>query len=104
MIEVFEAEQELQELRAIPAAMAEQLRVQNGSIAAKDTQTAALTEQAAKLTTQIEELTHKKNSNYSSKPPSEGRLDIRTGKRRSSGSRNRFKWMCADKAAVKSPG
>ena len=101
-MEVFEAEQELQELRAVPAAMAEQLRVQNGSIAAKDTQTAALTEQDEKLTTQIEELTHKKNSNYSSKPPSEGSLDIRTGKRRSSRSRNRFGWMYADKTALKS--
>ena len=104
MIEVFEAEQELQELRAILAAMAEQLRAQSKSIAAKDAQIAALTEQAAKLTTQIEELTNKKNHNNSSRPPSEGRLDIRTGKRWSSGSRNRFEWMCADKAALKSPG
>ena len=101
-MEVFEAEQELQELRAVPAAMAEQLRVQNGSIAAKDTQTAALTEQAAKLTTQIEELTHNKNSNNSSKPPSEGSLDIRTGKRWSSGSGNRFGCMYTDKIALKS--
>ena len=64
-MEVFEVEQELQELRAVPAAMAEQLRVQSKSIAAKDAQIAALTEQAAKLTTQIEELTNKKNHNNS---------------------------------------
>ena len=35
-MEVFEVEQELQELREILAAMAEQFRVQNGSNAAKD--------------------------------------------------------------------
>ena len=95
-------EQELQELRAILAAMAEQLLVQSKFIAAKDAQIAALTEQAAKLTTQIEELTHKKNSNNSSSPPSEGRLDIRTGKRWSSGSGNRFGCMYTDKTALKS--
>ena len=74
-MEVFEVEQELQELRAVLAVMAEQLRMQNESIAAKDAQIAALTEQVAKLTAQIEELTHKKNSYNSSKPPSEGRLE-----------------------------
>ena len=53
----------------------EQIRILNESNAAKDAQIAALTEEVAKLTAQIEELTHKKNSNNSSKPPSEGRLE-----------------------------
>lgn len=68
-------EQELQELRAVISTLAEQLRVQNESIATKDAQIAALSEQITKLTAQIEELTHKKNSNNSSKPPSEERLE-----------------------------
>ena len=68
-------EQELQELRTVLATLAEQLRIQNEAIAAKDAQITALTEQVAKLTAQIEELTHKKNSNNSSKPPSEERLE-----------------------------
>ena len=68
-------EQELLELRTVLATLAEQLRIQNESIATKDAQIAALTEQVAKLTARIEELTHKKNSNNSSKPPSEGRLE-----------------------------
>ena len=68
-------EQELLELRTVLATLAEQLRIQNETIAAKDAQIAALTEQVAKLTARIEELTHKKNSNNSSKPPSEGRLE-----------------------------
>ncbi len=74
-MEVFEMEQELQELRAILAAMAEQLRIQSEAIAAKDAQIVALTKQVATLTARIEELTHKKNSNNSSKPPSEERLE-----------------------------
>lgn len=74
-MEVFEMEQELQELKAVLAAMSEQLRMMNDLILTKDAQIAALTEQVAKLTAQIEELTHKKNSNNSSKPPSEGRLE-----------------------------
>lgn len=68
-------ERELQELQAVIATLAEQLRLQNESIAAKDAQITALTEQVAKLTAQIEELRHKKNSSNSSKPPSEGRLE-----------------------------
>ena len=68
-------EQELQELRAILAAMAEQLRIQSEAIAAKDALIVALTEQVATLTARLEELTHKKNSNNSSKPPSEERLE-----------------------------
>ena len=74
-MEVFGMEQELQELRAVLAAMSEQLRMMNDLILTKDAQIAALTEQVAKLTARIEELTHKKNSNNSSKPPSEGRLE-----------------------------
>ena len=53
-------EQELQELRAVLAAMSEQLRMMNDLILTKDAQIAALTEQVAKLTARIEELTHKK--------------------------------------------
>ena len=53
----------------------EQIRILNESNAAKDAQIAALTEQIAKLTERIEELAHKKNSNNSSKPPSEDRLE-----------------------------
>ena len=53
----------------------EQIKILNESNAAKDAQIAALTEQVAKLTARIEELTHKKNSNNSSKPPSEERLE-----------------------------
>ena len=68
-------EQELRELRIAFSVLAEQLRVQNETMAAKDAQIAVLTEQVAKLTAQVEELTHKKNSNNSSKPPSEGRLE-----------------------------
>lgn len=68
-------EQELQELKAVLAAMSEQLRMMNDLILTKDAQIAALTEQVAKLTARIEELTHKKNSNNNSKPPSEGRLE-----------------------------
>lgn len=68
-------EQELQELRIAFSALAEQLRVQNETMATKDAQIAALTEQVAKLTAQVNEPTHKKNSNNSSKPPSEGRLE-----------------------------
>ena len=68
-------EQELQELKAVLATMSEQLRMMNDLILTKDAQIAALTEQVAKLTARIEELTHKKNSNNSSKPPSEGRLE-----------------------------
>ena len=56
-------EQELQELRAVISVLVEQLRVQNETMAAKDAQIAALTEQVAKLIARIEELTHKKNSN-----------------------------------------
>ncbi len=40
-----------------------QIRILNESNAAKDTQITALTEQVAKLTALIEELTRKKNSN-----------------------------------------
>ena len=68
-------EQELQELRAVISTLVEQLRIQNEAMADKDAQIAALTEQVAKLTARIEELMHKKNSNNSSKPPSEGRLE-----------------------------
>ena len=53
----------------------EQIRILNEANAAKDAQIAALTEQVAKLTARIEELTPQKNSNNSSKPPSEGRLE-----------------------------
>ena len=60
-------EQELRELRIAFSVLAEQLRVQNETMAAKDAQIAVLTEQVAKLTAQVEELTHKKNSNNSSK-------------------------------------
>ena len=74
-MEVFNVEQELQELRAVLSAMTEQLQMMNELIRTKDAQIAALTEQVAKLTARIEELTHKKNSNNSSKPPSEGRLE-----------------------------
>ena len=51
----------------------EQIRILNESKrnAAKDAQIVALTEQVAKLSAQIEELTHKKNSNNNSKSPSE---------------------------------
>jgi len=56
-------------------ALIEQIRILNESNAAKDAQIAALTEQVAKLTARIEELTHKKNSNNSSMPPSEERLE-----------------------------
>ena len=55
--------------------MAEQLRIQTEAIAAKNVQIAALTERVAKLAARIEELTHKKNSNNSSKPPFEERLE-----------------------------
>jgi len=69
-MEVFEMDQsELMQM------LIEQIRILNESNAAKDAQITALTEQVAKLTAQIEELTHKKNSNNSSKPPSEGRLE-----------------------------
>ena len=68
-------EQELQELRAVLSAMSEQLQMMNEIIHTKDAQIAALTEQVVKLTARIEELMHKKNSNNSSKPPSEGRLE-----------------------------
>ena len=68
-------EQELQELRAVINTLVKQLRIQNEAMADKDAQIAALTEQVAKLTARIEELMHKKNSNNSSKPPSEGRLE-----------------------------
>ena len=74
-MEVFGVEQDLQELRALLAAMSDQLRMMNDLIRTKDAQIAALTEQVAKLTARIEELTHKKNSNNSSKPPSEDRLE-----------------------------
>ena len=74
-MEVFGVDQELQELRALLAAMSDQLRKMNDLIRTKDAQIAALTEQVAKLTARIEELTHKKNSNNSSKPPSEDRLE-----------------------------
>ena len=42
----------------------------NDLLAAEKAQNAALLEQVKKLTKQIEELTHKKNSSNSSKPPS----------------------------------
>ena len=74
-MEVFEVELENQELRALINTLIEQIRILNETNAAKDAQIAALTEQVAKLTARIEELTHKKNSNNSSKPPSEGRLE-----------------------------
>jgi len=68
-------ELENQELRALINTLIEQIRILNETNAAKDAQIAALTEQVAKLTARIEELTHKKNSKNSSKPPSEGRLE-----------------------------
>ncbi len=68
-------EQELQELRAVLATLAEQLRVQNELIAAKDAQIAALTEKIAELTAKLDEKNHKKNSGNSSTPPSNDRFD-----------------------------
>ncbi len=68
-------DQDLKELRTVPAAMTEQLRMMNDLISTKDAQIAALTEQVAKLTARIEKLTHKKNSNNISKPPTEDRLE-----------------------------
>ena len=62
-------EQELRELRAAVAALADQLRIQNELLAAKDAQIAALTEKIAELTTKLEEKNHKKNSGNSSTPP-----------------------------------
>ena len=52
-------EQELQELRAVLATLAEQLRVQNELLAAKDAQIAALTEKIAELTAKLDEKNHK---------------------------------------------
>lgn len=43
-MEVFGMEQELQELRVAVAALADQLRIQNELLAAKDAQIAVLTE------------------------------------------------------------
>ena len=63
------------DLEQILQEMGNQIRVLNESIAKKDAQIYALTEEVAKLTARIEELTHKKNSNNSSKPPSEERLE-----------------------------
>ena len=63
------------DLEKMMEVMIEEIHELNKAIAAKDAQIAALTEQVAKLSARIEELTHKKNSNNSSKPPSEGRLE-----------------------------
>ena len=68
-------EQELLELRVAVATLAEQLRIQNELLAAKDAQIAALTEKIAELTAKLDEKNHKKNSGNSSKPPSEDRLE-----------------------------
>ena len=68
-------EQELRELRAAVAALADQLRIQNELLAAKDVQIAALTEKIAELTTKLEEKNHKKNSGNSSTPPSSDRFE-----------------------------
>ena len=68
-------EQELQELRAVLATMAEQLRTMNDLIAAKDAQIAVLTEKIAELTARLEEKNHKKNSGNSSTPPSNDRFE-----------------------------
>lgn len=68
-------EQELQELRAILAAMAEQLRIQNDLLRDKDKQIVALTEKVAELAAKLEEKNHKKNSGNSSTPPSNDRFD-----------------------------
>ena len=68
-------EQELQELRVAVAALADQLRIQNELLAAKDAQIAALTEKIAELTTKLEEKNHKKNSGNSSTPPSSDRFE-----------------------------
>ena len=68
-------ERELQELRAVLAAMSEQLRMMNELIRTKDAQIAALTEKIAELTAKLDEKNHKKNSGNSSKPPSEDRLE-----------------------------
>jgi len=70
-MEVFDMEQELQKLRAVLSTMAEQLRIQNELLAAKDAQIAALTEKIAELTAILDEKNHKKNSGNSSTPPSE---------------------------------
>ena len=74
-MEVFGMEQELQELRVAVAALADQLRIQNELLAAKDAQIAALTEKIAELTTKLEEKNHKKNSGNSSTPPSSDRFE-----------------------------
>ena len=68
-------EQELQKLRAVLSTMAEQLRIQNELLAAKDAQIAALTEKIAELTAILDEKNHKKNSGNSSTPPSNDRFD-----------------------------
>ena len=74
-MEVFDMEQELQKLRAVLSTMAEQLRIQNELLAAKDAQIAALTEKIAELTAILNEKNHKKNSGNSSTPPSNDRFD-----------------------------
>ena len=74
-MEVFDVEQELQKLRAVLSTMAEQLRIQNELLAAKDAQIAALTEKIAELTAILDEKNHKKNSGNSSTPPSSDRFD-----------------------------
>ena len=50
-MKVFGMEQELQELRVAPAALADQLRIQNELLTAKDAQIAVLTEKIAELAT-----------------------------------------------------
>ena len=52
-------EQELQKLRAVLSTLAEQLRIQNELLAAKDAQIAALTEKIAELTAILDEKNHK---------------------------------------------
>ena len=74
-MEVLDMEQELRELRVAVATLAEQLRIQNELLAAKDTQIAALTEKIAELTAKLDEKNHKKNSGNSSTPPSNDRFD-----------------------------
>ena len=74
-MEVLDMEQELRELRVAVAALAEQLRIQNELLAAKDAQIAALTEKIAELTAKLDEKNHKKNSGNSSTPPSNDRFD-----------------------------
>ena len=63
------------DFEAVIRDLTSQIHRQNDLLEAKDAQITALTEEVRKLTEQIAELTHKKNSNNSSTPPSADHFD-----------------------------